>query len=296
MSIQAENWFREVIRGLVRIQYQASGAFLDGTMTPGDADANVIKFPIAGRVETYKVTGAIQKITSASPDLNMVQVTPDDFEAAAWYRTQDIYKSGPNERETLAKLIRMAIERRKDWIKLDALQSFMTVSTPPATLGDGSGTFDILDISQLAGEFAGAGVEGEIFLPIPAMWMEQLKQYKEFANADYVGSAHLPVSKRPNVILNTYSGITIFTLPEEYFDRYAPAGGTAQYTWAWSKDAMGSEERWDGELPSFTQHADYEGSPWLVKANVSGAAIGIMPKGVRRLHFKKLARAVRPAA
>lgn len=296
MSIQAENWFRVLIRDLVRIQYQANGGYLDGTMTPGDADANVIKFPIAGRVESYKLTGAIQMITTAAPDLSTVQVTPDDFEASAWYRTQDIYKSGPSEKDTLVKLLRKAIERRKDWIKLDALQSFMTVGSPPETIGDGSGTFDILDISQLAGEFAGAGVEGEIFLPVPAMWMEQLKQYKEFANADYVGPADLPIAKRPNVIRKTWSGITIFTLPDEYFNRYAPAGGTSQYTWAWSKDAMGSEERWDDAPPSITEHPDREGSPYLVKSQVSGAAIGIMAAGVRRLHFKKLARAVRPAA
>lgn len=295
MSIQAENWFREQIRDRVRIQYQAAGGLLDGTMTAGDADGNVIKFPIAGRLESYKLTGAIQKITQSSPDLSMVQVTPDDFEAAAWYRTQDLYKSGPNEKETLSTLIRKAISRRKDWIKLDALQNFMSVGSPPATIGDGNGTFDIIDIEQIAGEFAGDGVEDEIFLPIPAMWMSQLKLYKEFSNADYVGSGDLQLAKNPRTMRRTWSGITIFTLPNEYFDRYAP-GGTSQYTWAWSKDAMGSEERWDGAAPNITQHHDYEGSPWLVKSNVSGAAVGILPKGVRRLHFKKLTRPVRPAA
>ena len=64
MTTQAPNWYREKIRDMVRARYQARGGYLDGTMVQGDGGAGEVKFPVIGRVESYEISGAIQKITA----------------------------------------------------------------------------------------------------------------------------------------------------------------------------------------------------------------------------------------
>ena len=49
---------------------------------------------------------------------------------------------------------------------------------------------------------------------------------------------------------------------------------------------MGAETPWNQEAPEFTKVPTMEGSPWLGKVGVSGAAVGIQRKGVKKLRFK----------
>jgi len=294
MSLQAENWFREQIKDKVSLQYQAGGGYLDGTMMSGDTQAGVIKFPVAGRVEAYKLTGAIQLVQGSNPDLSTISVTPDDFEASAWYRTQDIYKSGPSERDAIARLITKAIRRQRDRIKWQALGSFYALGGID-TIGDGSAAIDILDTERGAAEIfaTGAGEDDDdaIFCPMPWMWWKQMLFYKEFADARYAGPDNIPFSKRTKDSMKTVQGVHYFPMPDEYFEG---PDGTSLYSYMWARSAMGAETPWNQEAPSFTQHTDREGSPWLIKAGMGGCAVGIQKKGVKRLHFKKITAPERP--
>ncbi|YBV97532.1 phage capsid protein [Phyllobacteriaceae bacterium JZ32] len=289
---QAPAWFREVIKDKITIQYQAKGGYLDGTMLSGDVQANTVKFPIIGRLEAKEITGSIQFVETGEADMTTVQVTMKDYEAAAWISTKDKYKMGPNEQDGVARLLHMAIRRRADKIKLEALNKF---TAGAADIGTAADIIDVTFLEQGRAEIAAAGEidEDEYFCPLPEIQMSQLLFYKEFADARYTGPENAPFSKSMRRTARTVRSVHYFTMPDEYF--FTEDGGTSIVTWMWAKSAMGAETPWDQQEPSFTEHADREGTPLLGKCGMGGAAIGIQRKGVKRLKFKKITTPERPA-
>lgn len=295
MSQQAPAWFKEVIKDKVTVQFQAHGGLLDHTMMGGDTQAGVMKFPIVGRSQVYKLTGAIEDVPVGGPGLSTVSVVPEDFEASEWWRTQDAYKSGPNEQAALAKIVTKAIRRERDFIKIRALRKFAAEAPEVVTLGDGTGIIDITDFEQARAQIAGTGADDEgevqVFTMLPAMWMSQLSFYKEFADADWVGLDNAPFSKTQRMRMKTVRGVNYIEAPDEYI---ADFGEDGQETFIWHKDSMAAEATWNQENVSLTQHTDKQGSPWLMKAGMGGAAVGLQPEGVKRLRFAKLDKPVRP--
>lgn len=306
MTILAPLWYREKIRDMVRARYQSMGGFLDGTMSRGDGGAGVIKFPVIGRVESYELSGSIQKIQNTNPDLSLVEVRVRDFEAAAWMRVQDARRQGPNEQAAVGKMLSAAIRRRRDNLKLEALDTFASGAAGVKTIGDGTAAIDLLDALEAHSQIRGAGAEEDVWWPVTEALFDQFMMYKEFANADYVGPADLPFAKSAAVRKKTWRGIHIITMPDEHFVFGTGAFGTgsagngfdtAGYidTFMWATDAMGNEAEWDQETPSITTHADYEGTPMLAKVGLSGNSVGILPEGVKRIRVKAQVRPSRPA-
>ena len=264
MSAQAEQWFENKIRDKVSISYQANGGYLDNTMMNGDTMAGTVRFPIAGRIEAYKLTGAIQLIQNANPDLSTVEVKPEDYEAPAWWTTQDVYKSGPSEQMTLARLVSKAIRRENDRIKWRALNAFYALGDID-TIGDGTATIDLTHTEAAAAQIFATGAgedDGDmIFCPLPHMWMSQLCFYEEFKSADYRGPADIPFSSSMRRSAKTVRRIHYFAMPDELFD----TTGAHIDTYMWARSSMGAETHWSGNAPTMSQHPEYEGSPWLVK-------------------------------
>lgn len=313
MTTQAPNWYREKIRDQVRARYQAKGGYLDDTMARGDGGAGVIKFPVIGRVEAYEISGAIQKIKNTNPNLDMISVMIRDFEASAWMRVQDFRRQGPNEQAAVSNQLSNAIRRQKDKLKLEALNNFAVGTsslqdepTTVDTIGDGTTVIDFLDMLEAIDQINGTGSEEEVYWPIPEAWFTQLMMYKEFSNADYIGSADLPFAKSSKVRKKTVRGCHIMTLPDEYHVYGTGAWGTAtvnnkpQYdtdgyvdTFMWVKDAVGNEAEWDQENMTLSTHPDYEGTPMLGKVGLSGNSVGILPEGVKRIRMKAIRKATR---
>lgn len=287
---QAPAWFREVIKDKITILYQAKGGYLDGTMLSGDTQANTVKFPIVGRLEAKEITGSIQFVETGNADMTTVQVTMKDFEAAAWISSKDKYKMGPNEQDAVAKLLTMAIKRRADKIKLDALAAF----APTVDIGTATDVIDITFLEQGRATIASAGEidEDEYFCPLPELFMSQLLFYREFADAKYVGPENAPFSKAMRQKARTVRDVHYFTMPDEYF---TGPDANSRYIHMWAKSAMGAETPWDQQEPSFTIHTDREGSPLLGKVGMGGAAIGIQRAGVKKFQFKTITTPVRPA-
>lgn len=294
MSENIPAWFRELIVDKITIASQSEGNLLAGTMMGGDLQAGTYKFPILGRVEAYKLTGAIQLISASNPGMSTVSVTPDDYEASTWWRTQDAYKAGPNEQQGLATLIARAIGRKADAIKLDALNAFMSVGSPPATIGDGTAAIDILNVLAARDAIRAKGITGPIWFPVPASWFSQFMMYKEFADSLYVGPGDLPLASNGAVRKKTWQGVNIFEVPDEVLAPYI-ISSTKQVTWMWAQEAMGAETPWNKQTPSMDQHTEYEGSPYLIKAGMGGCAVGINADGVKRLEYLVQTTPVRPA-
>ncbi|MER2633265.1 MAG: phage capsid protein [Rhizobiaceae bacterium] len=295
MSIQIANWFTEKIKDKVTVQFQAHGGLLDGTMMSGDTQANTVKFPIIGRTEVYKLTGAIERVPVNGPGLTTVQLTMEDFEASDWWRVQDAYKAGPNEQAALVQIIVMAIRRKRDKIKLDALAAFAAGGFGVTTIGDGQSIIDVLDVELARTQIAATGADdtGEIkvFCALPAMWMSQLAFYEEFGKASWVGAADAPFSKTQRSKMKSVRGVTYIECPDEYF---AGPDTDEWYAYMWHHDSMGAEMPWNQEAPTITRETIMQGSPYLVKAGLGGAAVGIQAAGVKRLWFQKQTALVRP--
>lgn len=298
MSQNIAAWFTEKIKDKVTVQFQAHGGLLDGTMMSGDTQANTVKFPIAGRTEVYKLTGAIERVPAAGPGLSTVQITMEDFEASDFWRTQDVYKSGPNEQQALADLIVKAVRRKRDTIKLDALAAFAALGpgNGVTTIGDGTARIDILHVEQARAEIAATGATGddtdEVYAGFPALWMSQLCFYKEFADAQWVGLENAAFSKTQRLRTKTVRSVNYIELPDEYF---TSPGGTDWYAYMWAKNSMGAETPWNQEAPSITPQPLMQGTPMLIKAGMGGAAIGIQGKGVKRFQMLKNTTLARPA-
>jgi hypothetical protein len=288
--LEAEAWFKEKIKDLISIQYQAIGGYLDGTMMGGDEQAGTYKFPILGRLQAVKLTGAIQPVQAGNADMDTVSVSPEDFEASTWIRTQDIYKMGPNAQAGLARLLTMAIRRKRDEIKIDALHTF-TAATVSQDIGGSGTTPDPILLEQGRAEIAATGADdmelGSVFCPLPEMWMSQLCLYDEWKNAKFVGSDDLPWAKSMRNRAKTVRGVNYFTMPDEMFR--SDDGGTSLITHMWAQSALGAETPWNQEAPEFSKHPEMEGSPWLGKVGVGGAAVGIQRQGVKKIRFAKLA-------
>lgn len=315
MTIQAPNWYREKIRDMVRARYQSRGGYLDGTMVQGDGGAGEVKFPVFGRVEAYEISGAIQMITNTNPALDMLKVSMRDFEASAWMRIQDFRKQGPQEQTAVGRALSMAIRRKRDELKLEALNTFVngvsTLQDEPKEclkLGDGSARIDIINMMDAIDHVSGAGNddESEIFWAVPHAWMSQLEMYEEIKNADYAGPKDLPFAKSSKVKKRTVKGCHILALPNEHFTFGTGKHGTGENgrafngtgyldTFMWVKDAVGAEMEWNKEDMSISTHPDREGTPTLGKVGLSGAAVGILPEGVVRLRYLAINSAIRPA-
>lgn len=283
MSNMAENWFRELIKDKIITSAELRGDYLQGMMIGGDEEAGTYKFPVfGGNLETVALSGAIEDVTASDAELTTISMSPTDYEAATWYRKQDLYKMGPKHQDALAQAVTRAINRRKDSIKWAALYAFKT----SVDIGSASITVDPRYLDQARSEIAAAGEIdelGQIFCPLPYRAFSQLAQYKEWANADYVGPAEAPFSKAALQDMRTVRGVHYFAVPDSFL---TISGETYFETFMWAYNAVAAETPWNGLPPSITQETLKAGSPWLIKAGLGGCAVGLRTNAVKRLKFK----------
>jgi hypothetical protein len=289
MSATSPNWFRELFKDKITIDLQAFGGLLDGTMISGDLQAGTVKFPIVGGQTTvYELTGAIQQVPVSNPGLSTVTLTLRDYEASEWWRTQDAYKAGASEQDALKKLIAMAIRRKRDGIKFDAVKAYYDANTGSiSTIGDGTARIspEGVETARAALDIYGdAEVDDEVFLPVPAMWMSQLELYQVWNNTQYGAGVSDVFMKAQRTRMKKVRGVNYIVCPDSYF---RIESSTKWESFMWRKSAFGAETPYNNESPTLTPVPTMEGTPWLAKANISGAAVGILTKGVKRVLFTK---------
>lgn len=305
-------WFTEKIRDLVRQRYTSKGGYLDGTMMRGEGGAGTVKFPVAGgRIEMYELSGAIQKVPLQNINLDMVTLITKDYEASTTFRMQDERKMGPSLQAELADQMAKSVRRRRDKMKLDALNAFASaggaLTDAPntiQTIGDGTARVDLTNAIDAIDQINGAGSDDELYWAIPHVWMSQLLMYKEFANADYQGNKELPFAMNGKVVKKTFRGVHIIAIPDEHFiyGTGAYVAGTPGFTgsnyldtFMWSEKGVGCEIEWDQENMTIDPLPDYEGTPKICKVQLSGAAVGILPEAVKRVRMLAIKTATRPA-
>lgn len=289
MSAQSPNWFRELFKDKIAYDLQSFGGFLDGTMVEGDAQAGTVKFPVsAGVTSVYKLTGAIEKVPVSNPGLSTVTLTLDDYEASEWWRTQDAYKAGAREQDALKRQIVLGIRNKRDAIKFDAIKAFYDANSGSiATVGTGAERIapEHMELARATLDIYGDdAVDDEVFCPVPSMWMSQLELYQVWNNTQYGAGVNDVFNKVQRTRMKKVRGVTYIVCPDSYF-RIPSAGQWESFMWR--KSAFGAETPYNQESPTLTQHAELQGSPWLAKSIISGAAIGILTKGVKRILLSK---------
>lgn len=298
MSTTAEKWFTEKIKDQVTTKAQLIGGYLDGTMLSGETEAGKIKFPLIDlrALVTKPISGAIQLVNPTGASLDTVEVSPIDYEATTWYRKQDLYKMGPAHESLLAEGITRAIRNRQDTIKWEAIKAFATANSLTA-IGGAAVTIDPIYLEDGRGRISAAGMmeEGQCFMPLPARAMSQLAFWKEWNDADFVGTGNLPFSKLMREKTKTVRGVHYMELPDEFFGLTPDADADSFETYMWSYYSMGAETPWKEEAPSMTRQDLYEGSPWLIKAGIGGAAVGLQIEGLKKFTFDAPVRPTRPA-
>lgn len=314
MSQNVAAWFKEIIRDKVRMRYQQKGAYLDGMFTTGDGGAGEVKYPVmGGTVLMYQLDGSIQEIDASKLSFDMLSVKIIDWEAAAYLpMPADERKMGPSGQEGIAKLMALAVRKKRDEVRFDALSAISgatsTLSDNPKTvetIGDGSARITLDDAIRVADSLRGAAVEDDIYWPMPWTWFSQLERYKEFATKDYQGDKELPFARMSNVNKRTYRGVHFIALPNEVFNygtgKYGTGSGNDPFnengyldTFAWAKEAVGAEIEWNQENMDMTRMPQLKGSPTLCKVGLSGNAIGLLPEGVKRIRMKAINKSVDP--
>lgn len=315
-----EKWFIEKIRDKVRLRYAAEGGYLDDTMTRGEGGAGLVKFPVAGgNIQMYELSGAVQDVDISEINFDMVELKVRDFEATALTRAQDKRKTGPSQEDALSKLMSRTVRNKRDELKFNALNSFAEVGatsltdqpTVVQTIGDGSARIDLETAIYVTSRLYASGAEDEMFWPMPYSWFDQLMLYKQFSSSDYAGPTDLPFAKSSKVKKKTYQGVHIMALPDAVFTFGTGAYGTgvadangykqsfneAGYldTFAWAKDAMGSEIEWDQENMQAYPQPQLKGTPDLWKVQLSGNSVGLLPEGVKRIRMKAINKPTMPA-
>lgn len=308
----APNWFVEKIRDMVRFRYAAEGGLLDDTMIRGDGGAGEIKFPVVGgKIQMYELSGALQEVDASGINMDTVSLAIRDFEAASYFRQQDVRKMGPSQQDALSKLMTRAVKLKKDTLKLDALNTFAGATSALTdapntieTIGDGSIRINMEHLVYIGDSIAGTGTDEDVFWGIPSAWYSQLCFNKHFSNADYTGPQDLPFAKATKIKKKTFQGVHIMSLPNEYFTYGTGAYGTGSNnlpfngtgyidTFAWAKDAVGCEIEWDQEQMTIDSQPQLKGTPWLAKVQLSGNSIGLIPEGVKRVRMLAINSAIK---
>jgi hypothetical protein len=309
---QISNWFREIIRDKIRARYTSMGGYLDGMFERGDGGAGNIKFPVVGGdIQMYELTGALQEIDASQLNEDMVQVQVRDFEAAAYLRIQDERKCGPQQQQSYADKMAIAVRKKRDFLKIDALVNFaaagssLTLTDAPSAIeviGDGSAAITVEDAVYIGDSIVGTGTDKECWCLIPYSWMSQLNLTKWFANSQYQGPTDLPLARSSKIKTKTFQGVNFVALPNDYFYTGTGKNGTGSGgqpfdptgyidTFAWCTDAVGAEIEWNQEDMTMTPQPQLKGTPTLCKVQLSGNAVGIIPEGVKKIRMKAISRA-----
>jgi hypothetical protein len=310
MAIEA--WFKEKIRDDVAHRLKSAGGMLDGTMKAGENVSGTVKFPISGgRIKMYKLSGAIEEVRPQGIDIDTVSLQATDYTAEATIRNQDAARMGPSLQAEISDAMAKSVRMKRDGLKFDALSAFSGAGNPtipgggptvPKTIGDGTARIDLPFVNRAAAQIRGAGGSEEIYWPIPFMWFEQLSWYKEFASKDYQGDKELPFAQSGIVDKKTWKGVHIMALPDEHFTFGTAPWVEGQDEWAvgyldtymWTKSAVGCETFWSKENMDMNEWIGKAGKPILCDTALSGAAIGLLPEGIKRMRFLAINDTIRP--
>lgn len=276
-SIEAPNWYTTQYDQRVQHLLQSEGFFLRGTTSPPvEVKGNTLQFFILGRGEATQRSQTVEMVQPANLGKTTVDVTMADFQFAEFVPHGEPERISPEFRSMIQEAGAMAMGRKYDRI---ILQTMDDEAANIDTIGDGSAAISPIDVSTAKAQINSIGMMkmNEFFCPVPAISWEQLKLYKVFNNADYIGPE---LAFANGMEAKTWNNVNFFQLPDEAFT--SPATGEV-YTYLWNRRTVGF-----GSNYAMSSVITYENvfTSWLYNTTMSGAAKVLQAAGVRRLHIK----------
>lgn len=258
----------------VHAVFQSGGDLLDGTFRE--------RMGVIGTTEQFRVSNQVVATQKAPQDaitpLNM-RFDPVNATLANWsapdfvniFEQTDVnFAVGREVAEGVAK----AIMRRKDQIRLDALDASATTNT----IANGGTGFTFAKFEQaiefLADNAAG---RGDIYCAISAAAQRQLLNEEKIASQFYVNYKPIAGSglDRQNV-----QNVNFVLIPGNMLEGGLPITGTIRTCFMWNKEALGfaqsnlqkTDMQWQGLYEC-----------WLINARVKAGAVAVDDTGIVKI-------------
>jgi hypothetical protein len=280
MAEQVPQWYQDQWATSVTHRYQADGYLLQGmTMPSVNIVGNTFHFLRTAKVDIQGVWPRGSDAIPLNPNDDTLSITSQRWAAPFELHDFDYTRIPVKEADARQQDAARALGRKADRIIMDALMAItlpagqiagsVAPAMTPQILQTGIATMFDNDVPD----------DGQIFCGIPAVPWEQLKNYRVFANADYIGPSDLPLVNRAEK--RTWNGVHCFRLPKHLVNYKTVS--TSNDTWRfrmWHKSALGAghNETLKTEWQRFAKSGI-----WFLNHWFTGACIGLQTEGIYEL-------------
>ncbi len=268
--------------------FQSSGFLLKGTTKPaGKIDGRTVIWTKVGRGKAAQMGDTIEEVRPMNVGASQIQATLTDWQAADYYRAQDINLLSVNQEKDLQEASAKALGRAFDDMHFNLFDS-LTLNATNNVFGDGTADIALKDVMNAGATITGCGGKsGRIFCPLPSRLFNRLKMDERFSKSTWVGDNELPLAKG---VEKTSWGVThFFWAPDELFTydtgRSADAwkSATSVKTYMWSEDAVGFASNYDLQSSVTWENRM---TAWLINNRMSGVVKDLQSEAICRLNFK----------
>lgn len=267
MDPTAPEWFvTEYEQGVIHNFQDKGGKLFNRSMARRKTISNAkeAEFHISGILEAYLAPNG--RLTPQNADKSNIKIAHDLYKCTPTIKKRDLDQMAEDDRDEAKKSGGMAMGRTADDVVIAALDANST--TP---LG-GTGTFMSPVFSEELNETLAVNEvddDLEVFCAIPPRAWSQLKRFKEFANADYVGP-DLPFRGSVRKWLRTYNGIHFIK-----HNRLTQTGDLVRCH-AWVREALGVVDMGDiSTIMTWENQDDY----WFVNMSLTLGAGLLLEEG-----------------
>lgn len=290
MSLLAPNWFVEEYRSNVRHIFQSKGFKLKSTVTPeGSITGKTVKWPYFGTFDMQEKTRG-GETPPANPNQGMLSADLKDYDYLYEIYEQDLTKMTANERQAHYVGGGNAVGRKSDSLIMNALNDAV-VAAGNRTFGSG-GDFDglptALAVCEALADDDQIDWDGNVTAVIPWRWYNILLMWKEFNNAEWVGTANLgfpagTVGKRWN---------NVNWVPFQKKELLIPSANQA-YGFIYHRNAAGYATNYEGKV---TPDWDNRKGCWTFRGDLQAVSMALYPgaSGIYRMHYATNTALARP--
>ena len=284
---QAPDWYTPEYQTQVRLQYQAKGYELRGAVTPPvKIDGEKMYFPFMGEGAAYEVN----RNDASNPDnveYSLVEQTWKHYEYQFAVNQVDLDKTTIGMVQGYAGVTARALGRKHTRVILASLEA--EALPGDQIVGSYAAGLDLDAVAEaITRLYDNVEDDSEMAVcPLPHRAFSQLMTYKEFASADYVGTADLPFVKKSS--MKIWRNCLFFTLPlrKGKPDPYFRIQNNTELDFhMWVPSSVGSGGLGDQVRSYVTWDNKRQGGGWDHKNVIGIGAKVLQAKGLVRLRMK----------
>lgn len=276
MTMEVPVWYKDQWDTKVIQRFQAEGYLLKGmTEPPVKIDGETFHWL---RTQKVDVGGPYIRGSEVQPlNPNDDQVTGSSLEWDAPFHIYDfdVTRMTPNEQDVRQRQASMALGRKSDHIVMDnlmaiTLPSGQIMSAPVAAMTP------YVFMPAIAAIFDNdVPDDDQLFCGVPAIIWEQLKVFRVFSDADYVGE-DMPFVRRE--MIRSWNGCNFFRLPKHLYSYTTVSTANDTYRFRmWHKSALGAGHNVELRTEWQRQAARKR---WFLNHTIDGCCVGLQTEGI----------------